>query len=163
MLVKTVAGIGFGLVVGFAIAFAWAETRVIDGVSRRVVQFEVNEYWDGTWDFPADLVPHRVVGKGRLGDLLLESDAFDFGLRLGLLYALEGAVLGVALAFGAKASKVVATGLIAAILLSLLPLLVLRSLFDSRNYLPLAAMIVFLALVAACGEAVNSAMARRRK
>ena len=162
MLATTVAGIGFGMTVGFVIAFAWSEMRVVEGESRHIVQFEVGEYAEGAMDFPFDLVPHRVVGKSRYGDPILECDAVDFGWRLGLLYGMEGAVIGAALACGAKVSKVVATGLITAIVFSVLIYPFLEMPFVQSRELPIVAMNVFMALLAACGEAVSSARPRTR-
>ena len=174
ILVTTVGGIGFGLALGFGIAFAWAETLVVDGIPQRIVRFEASEPRPGAnnWDFrsllsaresdndfPRDLVPYRVVKNLGNGGLLVECLATDLGWRLGLLYAIGGAVLGVALGLGADPSKVMATGLISASLFWFLGFPFLNS---PSQTLPFVAMIVGLALMAACGEAVYSVRAKRR-
>jgi len=155
----TVAGIGIGLALGFGLAFAYAETRLVDGDDRRVVRFESDEYWPGAWNFPTPLVRHRVVGKAPQGGLLLECDAVHMGSRLGLLYALEGAIAGLAVGFGADTRKVIAAGLIGTVVFSVAHLIVATMMpwLDSpAAEFPFVAMIVLLALFAACGEAIYS-------
>jgi hypothetical protein len=161
----TVAGIGIGLALGFGLAFACKETRLVDGVHRRVVRFESDEYAPGAWNFPAPFVRHRVVGKAPHGSLLLECDAFHMGSRLGLLYALEGAIAGLGVAFGAEARKVVAAGVIGAVVFSVansISVMMLPWLDSPAAEFPLVAMTIFLALIVACGEAFFSANGIRR-
>ncbi|MBI3821903.1 MAG: hypothetical protein HY289_04390 [Planctomycetes bacterium] len=156
----TVGGIGIGLALGFGLAFAWAETRLVDGVARRVVRFVAHEDPPGVWGFPTDLVRHRVVGNVAHGDLLLECDAFHMGSRLGLLYALEGAIAGLAVGFGADARKVVAAGLMGTVVFSVFYLIAATMMpwLDSpAAAFSFVAMIVLLALLVACGEAGYSA------
>jgi hypothetical protein len=159
MFAAMLAGIGFGLALGFGIAFAFAETRVVDGVAQYVVQYEadLSESSEGT--FPAGLVPHRVV-KTHCGTSLVESQAADFGLCMGLLYAICGAIVGIALACGADASKVLASGVISAAAMYFLFSAFLNA---PTEKLSAVAMLALLALMVACGEAIHSATAMQRK
>src|SRR5262249_30767314 len=122
VLAATAVGISLGLALGFGVAFTEAHPRFVNGVPRRGLRVEspTPDMKDALFDFPADFVPHRVVGRAGPGTRLLECDAFEFGWRLGLVYALGGAVLGVAFALGADASRTMATGLIVAALSSAL-------------------------------------------
>jgi hypothetical protein len=159
MLAATTVGIGFGLALGFGIAFAVAEARVVDGVPQYVVQYEadLSESSEGT--FPAGLVPHRVVNQ-HCNTYLVESRAADFGWCMGLLYAICGAIVGVAIGFGAKVSKVLAIGVLTA---ALFGLFIFPFLTSRTQELPTLAMVVLLALVTACGQAIHSAIFKVRK
>jgi hypothetical protein len=156
----TIGGIGIGLALGFGLAFAYAETRLVDGVHQRVVRFEAHEDTPGAWGFPTDLVRHRVVGDVAHSGRLFECDAFHMGSRLGLLYALEGAIAGLAVGFGADTRKVIAAGVIGTVVFSVFYLIAAMRmpwLDNPAAEFSFVAMIVLLALFAACGEGAYSA------
>jgi hypothetical protein len=154
-----VCGIGLGLALGFGIAFAAAEKSVVDGFPHDVVRYEVGrpECSEGT--FPAGLVPHRVV-KENWNTQLVESQAAELGWRLGVLYAICGVIVAVALVCGAQPLRVFAAGVIPLLLIWLISVSILNS---RAERLPALAMDFLVALGFASCEALRSATFKKRK
>jgi hypothetical protein len=159
MSAAAMAGISFGLALGFGIAAAAAETHVVDNVTHNVVRYETGtpEFSEGT--FPAGFVPYRVIKKVG-GNQLVESEAVDLGWRLGLLYAIGGAIVGVGLLCGAEPLRVMAAGLVLGTVSYLVAFTMPHS---PAETVPNVSMSFLLALTAASFEAIRSATFKNRK
>jgi hypothetical protein len=153
MFAAIVGGISFGLALGLGIAGAAAETRVVDGVSQYVVQYEVGTPGFSEGTIPAGFVAHRVV-KQLGGTQLVESQAADLGWRLGALYAIGGAIVGGALVCGADPRRVLAAGLMSALFIWLVSFPIINS---PAEELPALAIIVLVVLGIVSCEAIRSA------